>query len=304
VRNEIRFLADDWTVLREHLLSDGDEHAAILVCGTVVAPEGVRLLVREVVCLTDDDLLDSSGLHLSVDPVSMARVAKRAHRLAASVVVCHSHPFPGTVRPSTLDLETEAILCGRALPARLAQRPVGALIVGPDGISARLYTSGDVQPALVRVLAESVESIPTSDAEDAALTERHDRQLRAWGLTGQLQLARTRVVVIGVGGTGSHVAVQLAHLGVSDLTLVDPDTVEESNLSRIIGSTADDVGRHKVDVIADVVARINPLARVERLCSNVLDIDPAAAPTVTGHAPFSPKWGSNIACLSSTSASS
>jgi hypothetical protein len=66
----------------------------------------------------------------------IARLAKQAGQSGGSVIICHSHPFSGAVRPSVLDLDTEAQLCGRALAGRLSPRPVGSLIVGPDGASA------------------------------------------------------------------------------------------------------------------------------------------------------------------------
>jgi hypothetical protein len=100
---------------------------------------------------------------------------------------------------------------------------------------------------------------PTYDAEvdGAALgvAEANEpwfvRQTLALGARGQAALRRLRVGVIGLGGIGSVVSLQLAHLGVGELVLIDGDLVEASNLSRIEGATKDDVGRsHKVDVAA------------------------------------------------------
>ncbi len=272
--NEIRFLAAQWAELVEHVLADGDEHAAILICGSLTTGCHTALLVREVIRFTDEDMLDRSALHLSVDPVSLARAAKRARQQDATMVVCHSHPFPGAVGPSPLDLDTEAELCGRALLARLAPRPVGALIVGPDGVSARLYSSEAPEPARVRVLSDRITFADYSAAAMELDRERHDRQVRAWGPKGQQSLAMVHAVIVGVGGTGSQVATQLAHLGVEQITMVDPDLVEETNLSRILGSTPSDVGRPKVDVVAAAVHRINPQAQITRIGESVLDIDP------------------------------
>jgi molybdopterin/thiamine biosynthesis adenylyltransferase len=68
--------------------------------------------------------------------------------------------------------------------------------------------------------------------------------------------------------------VQLAHLGIGRLVLVDPDTVEPSNLSRIVGAAAIDMGRPKVDVLADVAVGLRPDIKVERVVASVLEIDP------------------------------
>lgn len=61
------------------------------------------------------------------------------------------------------------------------------------------------------------------------------------GPKAERTIATTRVGVVGLGGGGSHIVQQLAHVGFRHLTLCDPDYVEESNLNRLIGATAADV---------------------------------------------------------------
>jgi hypothetical protein len=62
---------------------------------------------------------------------------------------------------------------------------------------------------------------------------------------------------VGLGGTGSVVFTQLAHLGVGRITVVDGDGVEESNVSRILGATAHDAGRTlKVEIAAQYAERL------------------------------------------------
>jgi molybdopterin/thiamine biosynthesis adenylyltransferase len=178
------------------------------------------------------------------------------------------------VRPSVLDLDTEAHLCGRALAGRLNPRPVGSLIVGPDGASARVYPSeGGAAEAAIRVAGETLTS-PEAGAAAADDDETFDRQVRAWGAHGQAAIAAARVVIVGAGGTGSHVLVQLAHLGVRDLLLIDPDRVEASNLPRLLGATAADVGRLKAEVLAGAARAISPAAAVRAIGASVLDVDP------------------------------
>ena len=62
-----------------------------------------------------------------------------------------------------------------------------------------------------------------------------------FGAAGQALLAASKVGVIGLGGVGSLVAEYLARLGVGHLVLVDPDQIEDTNLSRVVGATAVDV---------------------------------------------------------------
>jgi molybdopterin/thiamine biosynthesis adenylyltransferase len=92
--------------------------------------------------------------------------------------------------------------------------------------------------------------------------DRYDRHVRFLGEDGQQALQETAAAVVGLGGVGSLLTEQLARLGVQDLVLLDPDTVEESNLPRLYGATADDVDRPKVAVAADHASAINPAITV------------------------------------------
>ena len=77
-------------------------------------------------------------------------------------------------------------------------------------------------------------------------------------------LDRSRVAIVGLGGGGSHVVQQLAHLGLGEYVLVDPDVVEATNLNRLVGATDEDaaVATLKVLVASRVVAGVNPSARI------------------------------------------
>lgn len=56
-------------------------------------------------------------------------------------------------------------------------------------------------------------------------------------------LRALRVGIVGLGGGGSHIAQQLAHVGVGHYVLIDPDTIEGTNLNRLIGGTQADLKR-------------------------------------------------------------
>lgn len=268
MRAEIRLTDAQHSALRAHLLSDDTEHAAVLVCGTA---GNNTLVCRRVVPLTGEDLESSGRLHLHISPLALARLAKLAAREEATVVVCHSHPFPGPVRPSAIDLTTEAELCGRVLPGRLSCRPVGALILGPDGFNGRLWRAGVAQDLGLTVAGRRA-GAPSTPAD---VDEREDRQVLLWGAAGQQRLRDARIVVVGAGGTGSHVVSQLAHLGVGHLVLVDHDVVTASNLSRMVGATPGAVGSFKVQVLKETASRIRPAMTVDAVAASIVDMDAA-----------------------------
>ncbi len=82
----------------------------------------------------------------------------------------------------------------------------------------------------------------------------------ASGMTAWLQ--RLSVCVVGVSGTGSVVAEQLARLGVGEIILIDFDRIEPRNLNRILNATRADIGRLKVEVFAEAIRRHHPDCRV------------------------------------------
>jgi len=89
---------------------------------------------------------------------------------------------------------------------------------------------------------------------------RYERNLLIprFGEEAQERLANARVAVVGLGGLGSPAAYYLAAAGVGTLGLIDPETVELSNLQRQILHSTDGIGRHKADSAAEALAALNP----------------------------------------------
>ena len=74
------------------------------------------------------------------------------------------------------------------------------------------------------------------------MSERADFSRQSFlGAQSERKLAETRVAIVGLGGGGSHIAQQLAHVGVGHFRLIDPDCMEASNLNRLVGATQSDV---------------------------------------------------------------
>ncbi|KKN91208.1 hypothetical protein LCGC14_0220760 [marine sediment metagenome] len=83
-----------------------------------------------------------------------------------------------------------------------------------------------------------------------------NRDIRQRELIPPEKLAEIRVTIVGVGSIGRQVALQLAAIGVSRLHLVDFDTVCPENLAAQ-GFYESDLGRPKVDAVADICRAIN-----------------------------------------------
>lgn len=92
--------------------------------------------------------------------------------------------------------------------------------------------------------------------------ERFGGLARLYGAAALPRLAAAHVAVVGVGGVGSWVVEGLARSGVGALTLIDLDDVCVTNVNRQLPALDGNIGRPKVDVLAERVRLINPAARV------------------------------------------
>ena len=97
--------------------------------------------------------------------------------------------------------------------------------------------------------------------------DRYSRQIRLpqIGEEGQAKLRDARVLVIGMGGLGSPVALYLAAAGVGFMRIADFDQVDESNLQRQIIHQHADIGELKAESAARSLKAINPDIEIETL---------------------------------------
>ncbi len=80
-----------------------------------------------------------------------------------------------------------------------------------------------------------------------------------------IALAHARIGIVGLSGGGSHMVQQLAHIGFANYVLYDPQTIEDSNLHRLVGATKEDVRFEsaKVAIAERAIRGLRPDARVQ-----------------------------------------
>ncbi len=89
--------------------------------------------------------------------------------------------------------------------------------------------------------------------------DSHDKLLEYWN-----RLRNSMVLIIGVGAVGSWVACNLAESGVRNFILLDPDTIDITNLHRQFGYSETDVGKRKVDVLESRLLQYDSSIRVQK----------------------------------------
>ena len=94
--------------------------------------------------------------------------------------------------------------------------------------------------------------------------DRYARQKRLpeFGVHGQTALHEAKVLVIGAGGLGCPVLQYLAAAGVGEITIIDPDTVEQHNLHRQVLFQDSDIGRPKASSAGERLRALNPQIKI------------------------------------------
>jgi molybdopterin/thiamine biosynthesis adenylyltransferase len=111
--------------------------------------------------------------------------------------------------------------------------------------------------------------------------ERYSRQIMSFGEDGQERLKNAHIFIAGAGGLGSPVSVYLAVAGVGTITIVDMDTVDQTNLNRQILHFDRDIGRKKTESALEKLQEINPDITVKAIDAK---IDTANAANLVGQA--------------------
>lgn len=112
-------------------------------------------------------------------------------------------------------------------------------------------------------LVPSPAVLPVADSPKAfKLSRRFDRTARLLGDRSMETLARSNVVVFGLGGVGSYAVEGLVRSGVGKLVLVDFDDVCVTNTNRQLHATVSGVGKSKAELMAQRCKQINPDVQV------------------------------------------
>lgn len=221
--------ADLHARLHRHLLpGDGLEAAALLLCARAPGPR-TRLLASDAILVPHHACSRRETGFLTWPGLAIEEAIDRAEADDLAVMLLHSHP-KGFFGFSGADDDSDRI----TMPALFAALgPLhGTAIMVPDGaILARTYTPDSS--------AELVDMVSVAGVDIKYWWSDGGAQPRPVAFTSAMtqEAGRLSVCVIGVSGTGSVVAEQLARLGFRQVILIDFDRLEARNLNRILNAT-------------------------------------------------------------------
>ncbi|MDQ2895970.1 MAG: ThiF family adenylyltransferase [Actinomycetota bacterium] len=264
-----------WRRIEDHLAGASGERFAFAFTRTLLDRDddddsqlGPVLEVVDVALIGDADTEhDVTGWYVSDQ--ALDRIHNQAVVTGAELAEFHNHRY-GPPRFSPTDragLQPSAEYVLDLLPGR----PYLAVVWAEGQVHAEWWAAGTSHGTVdtVTVLGDQLRVLsaaPTDPTDElgggSGGAGRGDRQLPLIGPAGQSTVAALRVAVVGAGGTGSQLLLQLAYLGFGNVLVLDDDLVEVTNLNRLITAGTADVGIAKTDAALRRLRAIDPLMRV------------------------------------------
>jgi len=279
--------------LHRHLFpGDGDEHGAVITAGIAETASGVRFLARDVILAQDGrDFVPGKFGYRMFPADFVARISNLCAREKLCYFSAHSHGGHDSVEFSEVDLQSHR----RGHPALLDIThggPVGGLVFAENAVAGEIWTEKGVSRLNNMTIAGlNVRRLyPCKQQRTAPSDQAYHRQSLMFGDVGQSLLKSAKIGIIGLGGVGSLVNEYLARLGVGEILAIDFDRVEDTNLSRIVGSKRSDsaawlcssrikmlrrlgdkIAKRKVHVSERVAKQANPHIRYRPIIGDVTE---------------------------------
>jgi molybdopterin/thiamine biosynthesis adenylyltransferase len=261
MRYGIVFLNKDYDHLVDALLGDESGENAAYLFGRVSTGAGrTHILIREVVPVRGDEIRERGLDHIAITSRSYVDALQYADASDQCFIFAHSHPGArDAVDFSAVDDLEESALFTTAFNRNgvsIGRSLHGSIVMGgPDHILGRVWLPGDVTARVekVSIIGRRFRYLFPPNASTEPIAPFFDRQVRAFGPDVQWLLQQLQVGLVGVGGTGSAALEELVRLGIGNVTVIDPQLLEESNVNRVYGSGRWDDGVAKVAIAGRLV---------------------------------------------------
>lgn len=238
---------------------DGHERGALVLFRRLARavnhiPASDRYLAVHVIELIGDWIIDSSSTHLTINMRKLPEIFLKCEIEGLVLGFVHNHPVSSIEFSSQDDINELNILHG--LSGCNGEGSILVAMTFTDGRwNARIrqgHSPRSVYPVRhISVLSDklALHGITLPDESPEILL----RQEAAFGKPFNVKLHSLRAVVVGAGGTGSAVATLLARAGIGELIIIDGDDLAESNMNRVRGYQAKDIGNNKAVSLKDFI---------------------------------------------------
>lgn len=256
---------------------DGLESVALVLCGRAETKDTFTLTARRIVHIPVMAYRFRSSVRVEWQTEWMMAILQIAEKEGLSILKIHSHPSGLRGFSSTNDKSDKNLFDSLFGWIDSATAHASAIMVPSGEIIGRIFhTDGKIIPIETISVAgtdlQFFSSIPPARRKNADFAARH---VQVFGRGTFEKLRSLSIAIIGVSGTGSIVAEQLARLGVGKLILVDPDHVEIKNLNRIPNATMEDAlaNTSKVKVIERAINKMGLGTIVVAINNDLFDVE-------------------------------
>lgn len=228
----------------------------------------------------NDKIVTITGYHTVADsdyindPLVGAKISSNSIREAMQRIIStgkgclhvHLHNHTGQPSPSYTDLKSLSEL-SKAFHNADPATASGYIIFSYNSSFCSLNTEVEYFPIEVSqatVVGYPLLALLSKSKTPPVLNEIFDRQ-SFLGKNSQTLLINIKIGIVGLGGGGSHIAQQLAHVGIGHFLIFDADHIEVTNHNRLIGGWFIDISaKLKKTIIAKrLIKKINPKTKVE-----------------------------------------
>ena len=289
----------DFLAMRQHLLRNDNLERVSFVFFGATDDNPSEIYVHKVINLEDGEYEKQTPTYVVPKMTRLISVFREYESKAIKGLMhVHSHPFSHAAEFSGIDYQSAKNAVGSLksyLRAGERNNPFlfAHLVIGQEleGFSGNVYDGtnslmGQVESMHIVGMREAKKMMLNGDGVSRwqALdnSEILDRNVKWLGEAGQKKIADTQVVICGVGGAGSLMALNIRGMGFGKITLIDHDRIEASNLNRLPAAKRRDVGFFKVDVMKRMIEDVGVTSEVEAIPGRI-ESDKAKKAIVSAH---------------------
>ncbi|OVE79136.1 hypothetical protein BVY01_03435 [bacterium I07] len=240
---------------------------AVTFCGHNSCNDQFQLLVKDTHLFTSDEFSQQSAASLELTEDAHRNILIEAQERQTSLLFWHSHPFADSAWFSEIDNHND-LENAKFISSHLPDIHYGNVVVAQKNSKARLFnkenmTFEDISRICILGQPQNIYTLEESPVLD--------RNYRAFGKLGQANISFLRFAILATGGLGWQTAQQLVGIGARDLLLIDPDNIELTNMNRLPGAPYSEIGRPKVEVLSELIMKMNPEVTVHHKVASVFD---------------------------------
>lgn len=215
--------------------------------------------------IPDDEYINDRSVGAKINTQAIRSAMERIIQTGNGCLHVHLHSHDGKPTPSGTDLKSLPDISRSFLNAN-PETVCGYLIISNDNFFCSVYEENKKNPVKVDQMTIIGNPMNFSFSDifgKPSQSELFSRQ-SFLGKKSEALFTNVRIGIVGVGGGGSHIAQQLAHIGIINFSIFDEDHIELSNHNRLIGSWFTDVLAKvkKAKIISRLIKKISPKSKI------------------------------------------